>query len=73
MRKDNVEAVLVESGAVFINIGSENPSKVVEVPVQDAKTKHLIHLLAHSLKSIFLKYPKIQGEVDARLAEFLEQ
>lgn len=35
--------------------------KTVEVPVQDARTKHLLHLLASELKRITLKYPKLQS------------
>jgi len=51
----------------------DSRSKVVEVPVQDARTKHLIHLLAREFKRVYLKYPKIQGEIDENLAEFLQQ
>jgi hypothetical protein len=43
------------------------------VPVQDSKTKSLIHLLAVQLKKIFLKYPKLQSEIDQRLVEFFQQ
>lgn len=38
-------AAQVNSGAVFVNLSHE--AKVVEVPVQDARTKHLVHILAH--------------------------
>jgi hypothetical protein len=34
-------------------------SKTVEIPVQDARTKHLIHLLATNYKKLFTKYPKL--------------
>ena len=34
--------------------------KVVEVPVQDARTKHLIHLLAVQMKKYHEKYPKLK-------------
>lgn len=34
--------------------------KIVEVPVQDARTKHLIHLLAIQMKKYFEKYPKLR-------------
>lgn len=43
------------------------------MPVQDARTKHLLHLLAHELKGLFLRFPKLQDEIDPRLAEFLKQ
>ncbi len=47
--------------------------KVVEVPVQDARTKHLIHLLATQMKSLTTKYPKLLGEIDEKLVEFFQQ
>jgi hypothetical protein len=71
LQQEKVMAIQVQTGAIFVNLDSG--SKVVEVPVQDARTKHLLHLLAHELKNIFLKYPKLQGEIDVRLAEFLKQ
>ncbi len=33
--------------------------RTVEVPVQDARTKHLIHLLAVQMKKFTGKYPKL--------------
>ena len=47
--------------------------KVVEVPIQDARTKHLIHMLAVQMKKYFEKYPKLKGECDNRLFEFFQQ
>lgn len=47
--------------------------KIVEVPVQDARTKHLIHLLASQMKKYVDKYPKLRGECDERLTEFFQQ
>lgn len=41
--------------------------RVVEVPVSDARTKHLIHMLAVQMKKMFEKYPKLREECDARL------
>lgn len=38
----------------------EYREKVVEVPVQDARTKHLIHLLAVQLKKYVDRYPKLR-------------
>jgi hypothetical protein len=35
--------------------------RTIEVPVQDARTKHLLHLLATNLKKLTLKYPKLQA------------
>jgi hypothetical protein len=34
--------------------------RVVEVPVSDARTKHLIHMLAVQMKKFFEKYPKLR-------------
>lgn len=48
-------------------------SRVVEVPVSDARTKHLIHMLAVQMKKFVEKYPKLLGECDARLVEFFQQ
>jgi hypothetical protein len=46
---------------VFIDSYTE---KVVEVPVQDARTKHLLHLLAVQMKKLTTKYPQILKEID---------
>lgn len=35
--------------------------RVVEVPVSDARTKHLIHMLAVQMKKYFEKYPKLRA------------
>ena len=43
LQQEKVAAVQVEAG-VFISV---DVGKTVEVPVQDARTKHLLHLLAH--------------------------
>lgn len=47
--------------------------RVVEVPVQEARTKHLIHMLAVQMKKYFEKYPKLREECDVRLYEFFQQ
>lgn len=47
--------------------------RVVEVPVSDARTKHLIHMLAVQMKKFVDKYPKLLVECDARLVEFFQQ
>ena len=47
--------------------------KIVEVPVQDARTKHLIHLLSSQMKKYVDKYPKLREECDERLTEFFSQ
>ncbi len=47
--------------------------KVVEVPIQDARTKHLIHMLAIQMKKYFEKYPKLRDECDSRLFELFQQ
>lgn len=62
--------VSVASGVVSV---VETREKVVEVPIQDARTKHLIHLLASQMKKNFDKYPKLRDECDVRLIEFFQQ
>lgn len=47
--------------------------KIIEVPIQDSRTKHLIHLLAIQLKKYVDKYPKLREECDSRLTEFFQQ
>lgn len=47
--------------------------RTVEVPVQDARTKHLIHLFAVQMKKFCGKYPKLLDEMDVRLTEFFQQ
>ena len=47
--------------------------KVIEVPIQDSRTKHLIHMFASQMKKFFDKYPKLQLETDVRLTEFFQQ
>lgn len=47
--------------------------RTVEVPVQDARTKHLIHILATQMKKFCDKYPKLQDEMNPRLTEFFQQ
>ena len=48
-------------------------SRTVEIPVSDARTKHLIHSLAVQMKKFVEKYPKLLQECDARLIEFFQQ
>ena len=47
--------------------------RTVEVPVQDARTKHLIHLLSIQMKKFMEKYPKLRDEIDTRLYEYFQQ
>lgn len=47
--------------------------RTVQVPVQDARTKHLMHLLAVNMKKLTMKYPKLYEEMDKRLTEFFQQ
>lgn len=70
MQRENVQAFKTESGAIFVNDFSQ---RTVEVPVQDARTKHLLHMFAVELKRLVGKYPKLQGEIDGRLSEFFQQ
>ena len=56
LRGDKLEVSIVNGVA---QIGSYS-EKVVEVPVQDARTKHLVHMLAVQMKKYFNKYPKLK-------------
>lgn len=49
------------NGVEIVEVHSE---KTVQVPVQDSRTKHLIHLLATNLKTLSAKYPKLLTEID---------
>lgn len=41
-----------------------NSNRTVEIPVQDARTKHLLHLLLVNFKNLSAKYPKLSLEID---------
>ncbi len=69
LRGENIQTV-VANGIVSV---VEIKEKVIEVPIQDARTKHLIHLLAVQMKKNFDKYPKLREECDTRLYEFFQQ
>ena len=64
-----LEASIV-NGVVHL---TEYKDRVVEVPVQEARTKHLIHMLAVQMRKFFEKYPKLKDECDSRLYEFFQQ
>ena len=61
---DQMFSVLRNSSSAAFRVGDviqieKTVEKTVEVPVQDARTKHLIHLLASNYKKLFTKYPKL--------------
>jgi len=66
---ENIQASICNG---VVNI-VETRDKVIEVPTQDARTKHLVHLLATQMKRNFDKYPKLRDECDARLYELFQQ
>ena len=46
-----------------------NVSKVsVQVPVQDTRTKALIHKLASEMRRLYTKYPKLATEISPELS-----
>jgi len=47
--------------------------RTIEVPVQDSRSKHLLHLLTIQMKKFTSKYPKLADEMDVRLTEFFQQ
>jgi len=63
LRAENIQTS-VANGVVSV---IETRDKVIEVPTQDARTKHLIHMLAVQMKKNFDKYPKLREECDSRL------
>jgi hypothetical protein len=69
LRSENIQTTIANGVVNLI----ETRDKVIEVPIQDARTKHLIHLLAVQMKKNFDKYPKLREECDARLYEFFQQ
>jgi len=69
LQGERVDTINV-SGVVQVERYTE---KTIEVPVQDSRTKHLIHLLASHMKKWFEKYPKLREDIDIRLSEFFQQ
>jgi len=69
LRGENIQTSVVNG---VVNV-VEYREKVVEVPIQDSRTKHLIHMLAVQMKKNFDKYPKLREECDSRLYEFFQQ
>lgn len=45
-----------------------NSRKVVEVPVQDTRTKALIHKLATEMRRLYTKYPQLVKEISPELS-----
>lgn len=70
LQREKVQAYQVQGGAIFIDNFCQ---RTVEVPVQDARTKQLLHMLAVQFKKVVEKYPKLQGEVDERLLQYFQQ
>ncbi len=70
LQKETINVERIDNGTAYIEIYKE---KTIEVPVQDARTKHLLHLLAVQLKKLSTKYPKVLAEMDVRLTEFFQQ
>lgn len=56
LREESLDVSVVNG---VLNL-TEFREKVVEVPIQDARTKHLIHMLAIQMKKYFEKYPKLR-------------
>lgn len=56
MRNESVGSSIING---VVNI-VDYRDRVVEVPVSDARTKHLIHMLAVQMKKMFERYPKLR-------------
>ena len=69
LNSNNINVSVVNGVAHFVDYRE----KVVEVPTQDSRTKHLIHMLSVQMRKYFEKYPKLRDECDTRLYEFFQQ
>lgn len=47
--------------------------RTIEVPVQDVRTKKLIHTLFTQLRKLSDKFPQLRNEMDVRLWEYFQQ
>lgn len=56
LRTENMQVSIVNG---LVNV-VETQERVIEVPIQDSRTKHLIHMLAVQMKKYFDKYPKLK-------------
>ena len=56
LRSENIQVSIVNG---LVNV-VETQERVIEVPIQDSRTKHLIHMLAVQMKKYFDKYPKLK-------------
>lgn len=63
LQKFNIKPITVNDYA-FLEVHSD---KTVEVPVQDTRTKRLVHLLTTNLKKMSEKYPKLKEELNAEI------
>lgn len=54
----------------FLEVHSD---KTVEVPVQDTRTKNLVHLLMTNIRTLSEKYPQINAELNASIVELFSQ
>jgi len=57
IRSENIQTSIVNG---VVNV-VEYREKVIEVPIQDSRTKHLIHMLAVQMKKNLDKYPKLRN------------
>ena len=69
LRSQNIQTIIANG---VVNV-TEIKERLIEVPIQDSRTKHLIHMLAVQMKKNFDKYPKLKEECDVRLYEFFQQ
>ena len=70
LSSERVSIDRIDGGVVFMERFLE---KTIEVPVQDTRTKHLLHLFAVELKRLSAKFPKLINEMDVRLTEYFQQ
>ena len=69
LRKSNIKVLTVNDFA-FLEVHSD---KTVEVPVQDTRTKRMVHMLATNMRKMTDKYPQLREEMTAEMREFYSQ
>ena len=54
----------------WVSVGKSD-NRIIEVPVQDTRTKEIIAVLSTQINKIISKYPQIKGEISKNVEEFL--
>ena len=65
--RNGVETMIVNG---WISVGKTG-NRIVEVPVQDGRTKEIISILSTEINKIVSKYPQIKGELSKNVLELI--